>query len=185
MRSLVRLTAWPGLGLLCVLAGHFAAAQQPAAGSAVALRVAVIPTGFEGAKYSALIQIAVDGSPLPNATWDLDASFVSGTQAPEVFSGRVVAGEPGTPVVYEVEVEFEPGSFALALGARETTAGQSGTSTLNGRWPDPRYEPATVSPIWWCWMALSLASTNTTAMKAGSPSAPTPRASTATCTTPT
>ena len=97
--------------------------------------------------YSAMIQIAVDGSPLPDATWDLDVSFQLADREPEDYSGRVVAGEPGTPVVFEVEVQFEPGSYALHLAARETTAGQSGSRKLEGHWPDPKTEQATVSPL--------------------------------------
>ena len=105
------------------------------------------PTGFQGTKYSAMIQVAVPGSPLPNATWDLDASFVTAGRAAENFSGRIVAGEPGTPVVFEVQVEFEPGAYGLTLAARETTAGQSGSKKVEGRWPDPNTERATVSPL--------------------------------------
>lgn len=136
------------LGLACVLAGPFTPAQTPSnAEPGVALRGIVIPTGFQSNKYSAMIQIAVDGSPLPDATWDFDASFRLADRAAEDFSGRVIAGEPGTPVVFEVEVEFEPGSYTLDLTARETTAGQSGSRQLEGNWPDPNTKEATVSPI--------------------------------------
>ncbi len=113
----------------------------------VAVRGVVIPTGFQGGRYSAMIQIAVDGSPLPDAAWDLEGSFVSQDQTQEEFSGRVVAGEPGTPVVLEVQVEFKPGPYALTLAARETTAGQSGTGKIEGTWPDPHTESGTVSPV--------------------------------------
>ncbi len=134
------------MGLLCLLPGRLATAQDPSE-SNVALRGVLIPTGFQGSQYSGMLQIAVDGSPLPNATWDLDASLAAGGRALEDFSGRVVAGEPDTPVVFEAPVEFAPGAYALTLRARETTAGQSGTRTLEGRWPDPNKEPATVSPV--------------------------------------
>ena len=153
-----------GQGLICLLLVHSVLAQDrsstmsgPAAtqpetareivGTDVAVRGVVIPTGFQGGRYSAMIQIAVDGSPLPDAAWDLEGSFVSRDRAQEEFSGRVVAGEPGTPVVLEVQVEFKPGPYALTLAARETTAGQSGTQELEGRWPDPNKEPGTVSPV--------------------------------------
>ena len=140
------------LALFCVLPGHSAVAQDSSlttadSGSGVLVRGVVIPTGFQDRKYSAMIQIAVDGSPLPGATWDLAASFGSKDRAPEDFSGRVVAEEPDTPVVFEVQVEFEPGVYALTLEARETTAGQSGTRKVADRWPDPNTEPATVSPV--------------------------------------
>ncbi len=35
----------------------------------------------------------------------------------------------------------------MTLAARETTAGQSGTGKLEGRWPDPNKESGTVSPV--------------------------------------
>ncbi len=107
----------------------------------------VIPIGFQGAKYSAMIQIAVNGSPLPDATWEFDSSFISVNRKLQEFSGRVVAEEPDTPVVFEVQVEFEPGPYTLMLWARETTAGQSGTRMFEGRWPDPDKESGTVSPV--------------------------------------
>jgi hypothetical protein len=44
-------------------------------------------------------------------------------------------------------VEFRPGPYELELVARETTAGQSGLQRLQGGWPDPDQEPATISPI--------------------------------------
>ena len=136
------------LSLLLALAGSAAVAQDsPDSGSGVALRGVMIPTGFQGNKYSAMIQVAVAGSPLPDATWDLRASFSSGGGAPEEFSSRVVAREPGTPVVFEVQVEFAPGQFVLDLEARETTAGQSETGRLDDRWPDPATAPATISPV--------------------------------------
>lgn len=144
MRSTVyRIARCLAPGLLCLLSGHFVVAQ----GSDVALRGVLIPTGFQGGKYFAMIQVSVDGSPLPDTTWQLGASFVSDDRAPDVFSGRVPAGEPGTPVVFEAQVEFEPGSHALTIEARETSGGQSGTRKLQGRWPDPNAEPATVSPV--------------------------------------
>ncbi len=159
-RGLARL----GQGLICLLLVHSALAQDRSSTTAgpastqpeparevvetdVAVRGVVIPTGFQGGRYSAMIQIAVDGSPLPDAAWDLEGSFVSQDQTQEEFAARVVAGEPGTPVVLEVQVEFKPGPYALTLAARETTAGQSGTRTFEGRWPDPNKESGTVSPV--------------------------------------
>jgi hypothetical protein len=137
------------LGLLGVLLAMPVVAQEqpPTTGSDVAVSGVVIPTGFQGREYSAMIQIAVEGSPLPDTTWDLGASFAPQGRAAQDFSGRVVAGEPGTPVVFEIPVEFRPGSYALSLTARETTAGQSGTRKLEGNWPDPSEERATISPV--------------------------------------
>ena len=58
-----------------------------------------------------------------------------------------MAEEPDAPVVFEVQVEFEPGLYALTLEARETTAGQSGTGKVADHWPDPNTERATISPF--------------------------------------
>ena len=137
------------LVLLCVPPGHSAVASPTTAdsGSGVAVRGVLIPTGFQDRKYSAVIQIAVDGSPLPGATWEFAASFVSADQATEDFAGRIVAEKPDTPVAFEFQVKFDPGLYALTLEARETTTGQSGTRKLAGRWPDPNAERSTVSPV--------------------------------------
>jgi len=123
-------------------------AQEPAdAESEVALRGVVIPTGFQARKYLAMIQVAVDGSPLPDATWDLGVSFLPDEGTKKSYSGHVRAGEPGRPVVFETLIEFEPGHYALELDARETSAGQNQTRTLDDRWPDPSTSQATISPI--------------------------------------
>jgi hypothetical protein len=142
------------LNLFCVFLACSATAQEPSpAGSEqsgesdLAIRGVMIPTGFEGRDYSAMIQVAVDGSPLPDATWELEASLTSPYRQQEDFSGRVLAREPGTPVVLEVPVKLRPGPYTLTFTARETTAGQSGTLRFEGQWPDPYKLPATVSSI--------------------------------------
>jgi hypothetical protein len=152
VQAVRRVAIYLALGLLCTVPNPFAVAQDPSLADAdpesgLALRGAVIPTGFQGRKYSAMIQIALDGSPLPNATWDLGASFIPEDRQPEHFTGRVQVEEPGVPVVFEVQVEFEPGPYALTLAAHETTAGQRGTRKLEGLWPDPDEKLATVSPV--------------------------------------
>jgi hypothetical protein len=142
--------------LLCALLVCSAAAQKrsPAPDdsgqsgpSELAIRGVLVPTGFQGRAYTAMIQIAVDGSPLADATWDLGASLISNERQQENYSGRVLAKEPGTPVVLEIPVELNPGPYTLTLAARETTAGQSGTLRFDGHWPDPHGLPATVSPV--------------------------------------
>ena len=139
-------------GLLCILLTYPALAQDTSDSaqsgeSDIGLRGVVIPTGFQAEKYSAMVQVALDGSPLPDATWDITASFTSQGEKAREFSGRVEAGDPGTPVVFEFQVEFEPGPFELKLTARETTAGQSGTHRVVGTWPDPEMQRATISPV--------------------------------------
>lgn len=127
-----------------LLLAHSTLAQTE---SEVAIRGVVIPTGFTAGRYSAMIQIAVNGSPLPDAAWDLEALFTSAGRSQEEFSARVVAGKPGTPVVLEAQVQFKPGSYELSLTAHETTAGQSGATKLEGNWPDPTKASGTVSPV--------------------------------------
>jgi hypothetical protein len=140
---------WLYWSVLLVLLVSPCMAQQPAGGngSDVALSAVVIPTGFQERKFSAMIQIAVEGSPLPDTTWALGASFRAEGQDAQEFTGRVTAGEPGMPVVLEIPFEFPAGSFSLALTATETTAGQSGRRTLEDRWTDPHTEAGTISPI--------------------------------------
>jgi hypothetical protein len=146
-------------GLLCLCILTSSADQQGQSDSArsesspgaatpgVPVRAIVIPTGFQKGEYSALVQIAVDGSPLAGATWNLEASFVLRGNNRKGFSGRVEAGEPGTPAVLEAEMTFEPGPYELALSAEETTAGQTGSGRFHGSWPDPDKRLATVSEV--------------------------------------
>ncbi len=111
------------------------------------VRGVVIPTGFQGGVYSAMVQVAVDGTPLPGATWDLEASFVLPDDRQDGYSGRIVVGEPWTPAVLEIMTTFRPGPYELSLAARESTAGQTGAGRLEGNWPDPGAVPATVSMV--------------------------------------
>jgi len=130
------------LVLFCIFSGYSAFAQDE---SGIAMRGVVIPTGFQAGKYSAMIQVAVDGSSVPDATWELDAIFASRRGTPQEFSSRVTAAGPDTPVAFEVQLEFEPGDTSLTLEA--SGADKRGRHKVLVHWPDPDSERGTVSPI--------------------------------------
>jgi hypothetical protein len=119
--------------------------QQPQSGAGV--RGVVIPTGFQKDRFSALIQIVVEGSPLPGATWELEATVAPERSEARVISGRIVVDEPGIPAVLESQVTFRPGPYEMQLKAFETTGGQTGAGQLTGEWPDLDRRPVTVGPI--------------------------------------
>lgn len=112
-----------------------------------ALQGSVIPTGFEDGKFTALVQIAVAGSPLPGAQWDIGASVVSRDKVREDTSGRVEVGPAGAPVVFEALLTFAPGPYEIALVAHEIGADRVLTGKLEGTWPDVDDAAVTVVPI--------------------------------------
>jgi VWFA-related protein len=107
----------------------------------------LIPTGFEDGEYTALVQISVDGSPLPNSSWDVGASLVSREKVRQDESARIAVSGPGTPVVFETEMTFRPGPFEIVMVAHEANSRQIVRTTLEGSWPDLDAEAATVGPI--------------------------------------
>ena len=111
------------------------------------VRGVVVPTGFDGGKYSALVQLAIPPSELHGAVWDVGASLVSAGQVRADAAGRIEISGPGVPVVFETEMEFPPGAFELAMVAHETTADRITAGQLEGMLPDPRDADATVGPL--------------------------------------
>jgi len=140
------LTGGSILGLLCVLVAQFVGAQDPAQ-SGVAVRGELIATGFQNWRYAAMLQISVDGSPLPNAVWKIEGTLRASNGKVQTFEGRVTAKEPGTPVVFEAPLKFPPGPLRLRVTALETTAGQSGFSERQFDWPEPGRDSVMASPV--------------------------------------
>jgi hypothetical protein len=116
-------------------------------GGDVTVRGVMIPTGFQDGQYSVMIQGATEGSPLPDATWDIEAALDAPGRSPEKLSSQVQAPDPDVPVVLELPLVVRPGEYGLTLVAREKTAGQSGTVQIRERWPDPVKSAATVTPV--------------------------------------
>lgn len=111
------------------------------------LRGIVIPTGFQDGKYSAMVQVALDGSPLSPSEWDIGASVVSEGEVRDDVSGRVSLGAPGVPIVLETSMSFSPGEYELIMVAHETHTDQISTAKATGSWPDPDAARATVLPL--------------------------------------
>lgn len=107
----------------------------------------IIPIGFDDGKYSALVQLAIPGSPLSATAWDLGLSLVSRGKVREDASGHVAVNGPGVAVVFETEMTFAPGPYEIVSVAHETTSNEIVTGKLEGNWPDPNETAAMVGPI--------------------------------------
>ncbi len=112
-----------------------------------ALRGSLIPIGFEDGKFSALVQMAVEGASIDDATWDLGVSVLSRERVREDSARRVTVAESRTPVVFEHIVEFPPGPYDIILVAHEIKTDEIATARLEGSWPDPDEIQAEVGPI--------------------------------------
>lgn len=111
------------------------------------LRGIVIPTGFQEGRYTAMLQVALDGSPLSPTEWDLGASLVSEGLVREDVSGRISVTAPSVPIVLESSMTFSPGPYELIMVAHETRSDQISTARLEGTWPDPDDAAATLVPL--------------------------------------
>jgi len=107
----------------------------------------VIPTGFEDGTFSALVQLHIPGSPLPEVTWEVGASLVSRGKVREDASGQVALPRAGVPIVFETEMRFKPGPYELMIVAHESVTERILTGRLEGDWPNPNDAPASIGPI--------------------------------------
>ena len=111
------------------------------------IHIAVIPTGFEKGRYSALVQAAVAGSTLPSATWDLGLTMAAKGRVKHQASGRISIGGSGVPIVLETVMSFAPGSFEITAVGHETTTDQLLTTKIEDAWPDSKEDVVTLGPI--------------------------------------
>ena len=111
------------------------------------VRVGLVPLSFEGGKYSALLQVSVPGSPLPDAAWDLGASLVSNRKVRSESSGRVQVGAAGVPVILESEIRFGPGPHEVVSVVHEATTGFVASEELSVDWPAPGPSSAILTPF--------------------------------------
>jgi VWFA-related protein len=111
------------------------------------IRGAVIPVGFENGAYRALVQVAVPGSPIAGARWDVGASLVSSGEVRDDASGQVTVSGPRVTVVFEREMHFSPGPYELIFVARESETRQVGRASLEGSWPEKNEGPVLIGPI--------------------------------------
>jgi len=111
------------------------------------VRGRLVPVGFEDGEFKAMLQVQVAGSPLSGVTWDVGASVLFRDKVREDDSGRVSISGAGTPVVFESVMSFPPGPYEIAMVAHETSSDEVLTGKLEGEWPDPDDEQASVGPI--------------------------------------
>ena len=112
----------------------------------VPLHGALVPTGFDHGRYTALLQVQAAGLPLPGTTWDLGASLLTAGEVKGDVSTRVKVDAPNTPVIFEAEMSFRPGPYEVVLVANEASSNQLGTRRLEGAWPVRDDGPA-ITPI--------------------------------------
>lgn len=113
----------------------------------VPVRTALVPTGFVDGRFTALVQVAVAGSSVPGAWWDLGASLVSRERVRDEGSVRIRVDAPNTPAAFEKEMAFSPGAYELVSVAMDATTGQVGSRRDEGTWPDPEADDVLLGPI--------------------------------------
>ena len=111
------------------------------------VHVGVIPISYKDGKFKARVQVAVPGSPLPSATWDIGASLVSKGIVWQDGSGRIQVTLPNTPVVFEKDMEFAAGDYDLVAVAHELESDTLASKEVHGSWPKIDAELVSLGPI--------------------------------------
>ncbi len=122
-------------------------AAPSARASEATVQVGVIPISYKDGTFRARVQVAVPGTAVPGATWDIGASLVSRGVVRQDGSGRVQVAIPNTPVVYEKDMDFAPGDYELVAVAHEVTTDTLATRETRGNWPKLETEPVSLGPI--------------------------------------
>jgi hypothetical protein len=126
----------------------FAAFVSPdLARSEMVIRTAIVPVSFVEGEYTALLQVAVGGTPLEESTWDVGASLVSRDKVRDEASGRITVKGAGTPVFFEKQVRFSPGPYDIVSVAHDASTGQVASRHDDGTWPDPDAADVTIGPF--------------------------------------
>jgi hypothetical protein len=111
------------------------------------VRVGVIPVDYKDGHFLARVQVAMSGSAVPGATWDLGASVVSRGSVWQDGSGRVQVAQANVPVVFEKDMEFTAGEYELVAVAHEITTDTLASKEVHGQWPKLETELACLGPI--------------------------------------
>jgi hypothetical protein len=125
----------------------FAAPAAGAASNDNAVRVGLIPIAYADGAFKARVQVAIAGSAVPSATWDIGASLVSRGVVWQDGSGRIQDMLPNTPVVFEKDMDFAPGDYDLVAVAHETETDTVLSKETRGSWPKIDAELASLGPI--------------------------------------
>jgi len=105
--------------------------------SADRARVLAVPTGFENGKYTVLVQFAMAGAALGGSDWDMGVTAVINESRTLEASGRVAVNQAGLPLVFEAEMQFKPGDYAITAVAKNNTDGTLVSTRAEGSLPDP------------------------------------------------
>lgn len=116
-------------------------------GSGADINVGLIPISYKDGKFKARVQVAVPGSPLPSATWDVGASLVAQGTVWQDGSGRIQVTLPNTPVVYEKDMEFSSGEYDIVAVAHELESDTLASKEVHGSWPKIDAELVSLGPI--------------------------------------
>lgn len=127
------------------LLSTFAAPEMES--SELPVRLGVVPVSFEKGRFKARVQLAIPPQPIAGVTWDVGVSLVSKGEVRADASGRLTVPAPNVPIVLEREMEFASGPFELVAVAHETTTSQTAAARLEGTFPDPDAELASIGPI--------------------------------------
>jgi VWFA-related protein len=111
------------------------------------LRTVVVPTGYSQGRYTALVQVQVPGTEFTGTVWDVGLSSLSRGRLREQASTRVSVPAPDVPVVFETRMEFAPGPYELTAVAHDVNKDTVTSLRVEGSWPDPDENEATVGPI--------------------------------------
>jgi hypothetical protein len=146
VRSRTRVVVWSDSARLASrLTSAFSALGSPVAEER--LEAVVIPTGFREGRYTALVQVLVPGGKGVGSGWDVGLSALSRGRPGSQDSARVSVAAPGLPVVFEAEMEFGPGPYEVTAVAHELSTDRILSGRVEGQWPDPEEDRATVGPI--------------------------------------
>lgn len=111
------------------------------------IRVGLIPVSYADGKFKARVQVAIPGSALPSATWDIGATVVSQGVVWQDGSGRIQVSLPNLPAVYEKDMEFAPGDYDLIAVAHEGQTDTLASKEVHGSWPKLETELVSLGPL--------------------------------------
>jgi hypothetical protein len=111
------------------------------------LQLAVIPTGFEKKRFTALVQVVVTSAVPAATTWDVGVTLISKERSSDARNARLSLSEPGVPLVFETEATFKPGDYRIVALAHEVRTETVVSKEITGVWPDPTDDMPLVTEI--------------------------------------
>ena len=88
------------------------------------MRTSMVPLGFSGNSFTALVQVTVARSDGAGPIWDVAVSAFSGERTTGEGAGRLIVSSPRVPLIFEKKMRFAPGAFELvSVALRDVAAG--------------------------------------------------------------